>query len=59
MSAVDDAVTLLSQANIAGVDAVYGNNLPQEAIDNVDKTVVLITDAARSFRYALSQTAGR
>ena len=46
MSAVDDAVTLLSQATIAGVDAVYGNNLPQEAIDSKDKTVILITDAA-------------
>ena len=46
MSAVDDAVSILSQASIAGVDAVYGNNLPQEAIDSKDKTVVLITDSA-------------
>ena len=30
MSAVDDAVTMLSQASIAGIDAVEGNNLPQE-----------------------------
>jgi hypothetical protein len=48
MSAVDDAVELLNQANIAGIDAVYGNNLPQEELDNVDKTVVLITDAANN-----------
>ena len=48
MSAVDDAVKLLTQANIAGVDAVYGNNLPQEAIDNMEKTVVLVTDAANN-----------
>ncbi|QFR22535.1 DUF806 family protein [Schleiferilactobacillus harbinensis] len=46
MSAVDDAVTMLSKASIAGVDAVYGNSLPQEAIDNVNKTIVLITDSA-------------
>ena len=46
MSAVDDAVELLSQASIAGVDAIYGNNLPQEAIDSTDKTVVLVTDSA-------------
>lgn len=46
MSAVDDAVTLLSQANISGVDAVYGNNLPQEELDSAGKTVVLVTDSA-------------
>ncbi|KDS83809.1 tail protein [Lacticaseibacillus rhamnosus 51B] len=46
MSAVDDAVTMLSQASIAGIDAVEGNNLPQELVDSLNKTVVLITDAA-------------
>ena len=46
MSAVDDAVTMLSQASIAGIDAVEGNNLPQELVDSREKTVVLITDAA-------------
>lgn len=46
MSAVDDAVDLIKKANIAGIDAIYGNNLPQSELDNVDKTVVLITDAA-------------
>ena len=45
MSAVTDAVTMLTQAKITNIDGVYGNNLPQEALDNVDKTVVLITDA--------------
>ncbi|MFR6585713.1 MAG: DUF806 family protein [Lacticaseibacillus rhamnosus] len=46
MSAVDDAVKLLNQAKIANIDAVKGNNLPKELVDNVNKTVVLITDAA-------------
>lgn len=46
MSAVDDAVTMLSQAGIASIDAVEGNNLPKELVDNLNKTVVLITDAA-------------
>ena len=46
MSAVDDAVTMLSQAGIASIDAVEGNNLPQELVDDHNKTVVLITDAA-------------
>lgn len=46
MSAVDDAVTMLSQASIAGIDAVEGNNLPQELVDSLKKTVVLITDSA-------------
>jgi hypothetical protein len=46
MSAVDDAVTLLSNANINGVGAVYGNNLPKEELDSIDKTIVLVTDAA-------------
>lgn len=46
MSAVDDAVSVLSQAKISGIDAIEGNNLPQELVDSKDKTVVLITDAA-------------
>lgn len=46
MSAVDDAVSILSQANIGGIDAVYGNNLPQSELDNVNKTIVLVTDSA-------------
>lgn len=46
MSAVDDAVQLLNQSNISGIDAIYGNNLPQEELDNVNKTVVLVTDSA-------------
>ncbi|TEA91102.1 tail protein [Lacticaseibacillus paracasei] len=46
MSAVDDAVTMLSQAGIASIDAVESNNLPQELVDSLEKTVVLITDAA-------------
>ena len=46
MSAVDDAVAMLSQAGIANINAVRGNNLPQELVDNLNETVVLITDAA-------------
>ena len=46
MSAVDDAVAMLSQAGIANINAVKGNNLPQELVDNLNETVVLITDAA-------------
>lgn len=46
MSAVDDAVMLINQAHITGIDMVYGNNLPQEAIDNVNSTIVLVSDAA-------------
>ncbi|WP_270740265.1 DUF806 family protein [Lacticaseibacillus paracasei] len=46
MSAVDDAVSILSQAHISGIDAIEGNNLPQELVDSTDKTVVLVTDAA-------------
>lgn len=46
MSAVDDAVSILSQANISGIDAIEGNNLPQELVDSTDKTVVLVTDSA-------------
>lgn len=46
MSAVDDAVSILSQANISGIDAIEGNNLPQELVDSLDKTVVLVTDSA-------------
>lgn len=46
MSAVDDAVSILSQAHISRIDAIEGNNLPQELVDSTDKTVVLITDAA-------------
>lgn len=46
MSAVADAVTMLSQAGITSIDAVEGNNLPQELVDSHNETVVLITDAA-------------
>ena len=48
MSAVDDAVELINQANITGIDMVYGNNFPQEAVDNIDSTIVLVTDAANN-----------
>ena len=46
MSAVGDAVTMLTEAKIANINAVEGNNLPQELVDSHNETVVLITDAA-------------
>lgn len=47
MAAVDDAVALISAAPL-GIDDVYGNNLPKEAVDILDKTVVLVTDVANA-----------
>lgn len=47
MSAVEDAVAIVSSAGLA-IDKIYDNNLPQEAIDSLDKTVVLVTDAGNS-----------
>lgn len=46
MSAVDDAVALINQAHITRIDTVYGNNLPQEAVDSINSTIVLVTDSA-------------
>ena len=46
MSAVDDAIKLLNQAKIAHIDAVKGNNLPKELVDNVNSTIILVTDSA-------------
>jgi hypothetical protein len=48
MAAVDDAVALISAASLVGIDEVYGNNLPKEAADSLDKTVVLVTDTANN-----------
>lgn len=48
MAAVDDAVALISAASLVGIDEVYGNNLPQEDVDSLDKTVVLVTDVANA-----------
>lgn len=47
MSAVEDVVAIVSSAGLA-IDEVYGNNLPKEAADSLDKTVVLVTDAGNS-----------
>lgn len=47
MSAVDGAVAIVSSAGLT-INEIYGNNLPQEAIDSLDKTVVLVTDAANN-----------
>jgi hypothetical protein len=48
MSAVDDAVALVNTSGLSGIDAIYGNNLPKEVADSLDKTVVLVTDAGNS-----------
>lgn len=45
MLAVRQAQKLIKQANISGIDDVYAFNLPLSITDNVDSTVILITDA--------------
>ncbi|MFD1428689.1 DUF806 family protein [Lacticaseibacillus mingshuiensis] len=47
MTAIDDAIAIVSSAGLS-IDKVYGNNLPQEVADSLDKTVVLVTDAGNS-----------
>lgn len=45
MLAIIDAKNLIESQNYVELDAVYTTNLPQEIVSNVDKTVVLITEA--------------
>lgn len=45
MLAIIDAKNLIESQNYVELDAVYTTNLPQEIVNNVDKTVVLITEA--------------
>lgn len=45
MLAVLEAQNMINAANIAGIDNVYTFNIPSEMVENVDKTIVLITDA--------------
>lgn len=45
MLAVLEAQNMINSANIAGIDNVYTFNIPSEMVENVDKTIVLITDA--------------
>lgn len=45
MLAVLEAKNMINSANIAGIDNVYTFNIPAEMVENVDKTIVLITDA--------------
>lgn len=45
MLAVLEAQNMINSANIAGIDNVYTFNIPAEMVENVDKTIVLITDA--------------
>lgn len=43
--AVVDASNVIEKAKIKGIDDVFTINLPQEMVENTDKTLVLITDA--------------
>lgn len=43
--AVVDAKNVIETAKIDGIDAVYTINLPAEEVENVNQTLVLITDA--------------
>lgn len=45
MLAIIEAKNLIEAQNYIEVDVVYTTNLPQEIVDNVDKTVILITEA--------------
>lgn len=45
MLATTEALNLIKNAKLKGLDAVYAYNIPKEQIDNVDQTVVLIRDA--------------
>lgn len=45
MLAIIDAKNLIESQNYVELDAIYTTNLPQEIVSNVDKTVVLITEA--------------
>ena len=43
--AVVDAKNVIETDKIDGIDAVYTINLPAEEVENVNQTLVLITDA--------------
>ena len=45
MLATTEALNLIKNAKLPGVDDVYAFNIPKEKIDNVDETIVLIRDA--------------
>lgn len=48
MLAVLEAKKMIEDANVDGIDQVYAFNIPAEMVENVDQTVVLITDANTS-----------
>lgn len=48
MLAVLEAKQMIKNAKIDGIDEVYTFNIPSEMVENVDQTVVLITDANTS-----------
>lgn len=48
MLATQEASNLIESFNFSEIDKVYTFNLPQEAQDSTDKTIVLITDTDTS-----------
>lgn len=46
MLAVKEAKQLIESADVAGIDAVYAFNIPDEIVGNPDKTIIRITDVS-------------
>lgn len=46
MLAVKQAVNLIKQASIPGLDEVYGFNIPKEQVGNVDETIIRVSDVS-------------
>lgn len=46
MLAVKEAKQLIESADVAGIDAVYAFNIPDEIVGNHDKTIIRITDVS-------------
>ena len=51
MLATQEASNLIESFNFSEIDKVYTFNLPQEAQDSTDKTIVLITDTDTSLAF--------
>lgn len=48
MLAVLEAKKMIEDANLSGVNKVYAFNIPAEMVENIDQTIILITDANTS-----------
>lgn len=42
--AIDEAQELIESLKFSGIDGIYTSNLPEELIEDTDKTVILIQD---------------